>query len=189
MVKHRKTIINAAVFVVKEFGSSALTIPAVAQQSLLTEQQVHEHFLDREQLLVTLFKFACDDYLQHLSEYRVVQTRGCKVQLNLLLVNLLEYRESDQLCGLFKELWALALHDKILRLQLDVFYRSLHELLVQRITEIAPVYCQPQQVIDACCILQPFIEGFSVLRPVLPVSILKVSEQVSEQVSRLLSER
>lgn len=186
MKKQKERVIDAGQQVLKEFGIVAFSLQKVSQQSVVDLAEIHFHFKNENELLVTLLTIFTDQQSVYLQNYKVTESRDAKQTINLWLLNLLEQRESDNCCNFLKQFWCIALHDQQVHLVLDQYYRKLEKILADKLVVITSGTCSSQKIENASCFLLPFIEGYSLTRPTLPVSVLQLSEQLSESLYRIL---
>ena len=186
MEKQKERVIEAGTQVLKEFGIIAFSLQKVSQESAIDLTEIHFYFKNESALLVTLLATFTKQQSVYLQNYKVIVESDVKQMINLWLLNLLEHRESDSCCNFLKQFWCIALHDQQVHLVLDQYYRQLEKILADKLIVITSGTCSTQSIENASCFLLPFIEGYSITRSTLPVSVLQLSEQLSESLYRIL---
>jgi AcrR family transcriptional regulator len=189
MDEPREKIIDCAREVLKESGYQAFSMEKVARASSLELQELQLYFADRSRLLTVLATSFLESHCGYVESCSLEKKGAVQQALNQWLFNLLKHRESEACDLLFKEFWAIALHDREMRLVLDQYYRQLEQLFFNKLQVIASESCSRQQIEAACCFLLPFIEGYSVTRSTLPTSLLLLSEQLSSVLQTFLYQR
>lgn len=186
MEDQKEIIIDTAKRSLKERGIQHFSLQKVAQESAIDLSDIHIYFKNENALLVSLLTMFIEQQCLYLQNYEVVGNRNVKQTINLWLLNLLEHRENDNCSNFFKQFWSLALYDKQVRLVLDQYYRELQKILAIKLVLITSGNCSAQKIESASCFLLPFIEGYSVTRPTLPISVLQLSDQLSESIYQIL---
>ncbi len=186
MIDKSEHISYCAMQVLKEFGCSGFSMENVAEQANLELSTVLHYFKNKELLVESILLSFVEQYTTHLRTFKIEESRHADKALNQFFLNILEYRESDGCAVVFKELWAIALHNKELRLVLDQHYRELYQIVFQQLQVIAPEYCEESKIDHAVCFVLPFMEGYSLTRSTLPASVLFLSEQLSKVVKDIL---
>lgn len=179
-------ILSAALQLLKEVGCAGFSLEKVAQRANLSQTSVLLHFKNKNVLLDVLLSDFIDAYFVHLRNYQAPPSKLPEQALGALLLHMLKYRESPQCVQLFKEFWAFSNHYKTGHLALDQYYRELQSVIAGHLTAIAPVDCSEQKIQFSASILLPFVEGYSITRTTLPISILQLVEQLSVVLKRIL---
>lgn len=179
-------ILSAGLQLLKEVGCEGFSLAKVAESANLAQSAVLLHFKNKTVLLDILFSDFIDAYFVHLRNYRPPKSKLAEQALGSLLLHMLRYRESPLCVQLFKEFWVFSNHNKIGYLALDQYYRQLHAVIVEQLTTIAPAGCTEQKIEFSASILLPFVEGYSITRTTLPISILQLVEQLSLVLKRIL---
>lgn len=181
-------IIDCAEQLLKESGANAFSMVKVAEASNVDLSYLQSHFKSKSLLLTALATSFLESHCAYLHSCQLECSRHVQQDLNQWLLSLLKYRESDACDTIFKELWAIALHDQGVRLVLDQYYRQLQHLTFHKLQIIAPENCSAQRIESASCFLLPFIEGYGLTRSTLPISLLLLSEQLSKALLMILEE-
>jgi|GEM_PF-1079769 len=187
MVDQQTTLILAtALQLLKESGCEGVSVAKVADRANLSQSTVLLHFENKNALLDVVFSDFIDAYFVHLRNYQAPKGKPAEEALGSLLLHMLKYRENTLCTQLFKEFWAFSNQHKAGYLALDQYYRELHAVIVEHLTGIAPAGCAEQKIEFSASILLPFVEGYSITRTTLPISILQLVEQLSIVLKRIL---
>ncbi len=179
-------ILSAGLQLLKELGCEGFSMAKVADRAALPQSTVLLHFKNKSVLLDVLFSDFIDAYFVHLRNYQAPARKVAEQALGSLLLHMLKYRESTLCAQLFKEFWVFSNHHKSGRLALDQYYRELHAVIVEHLRNIAPVGCAEQKIQFSASTLLPFVEGYSITRATLPISILQLVDQLSLVLKRIL---
>ncbi|WP_019616045.1 TetR/AcrR family transcriptional regulator [Psychromonas ossibalaenae] len=182
----RDHISCCAMQVLKESGCAGFSIENVAVQANLELSTVLLYFKNKEILVESILISFVEQCTAHLKSFKIEENRHADKALNQFFLDVLEYRESDACAAVFKELWAVSLHNKELRLVLDQYYRELYQIVFQQLQTAAPEFCDELKIDHAVCFVLPFMEGYSLTRSTLPASVLFLSEQLSKVVKDIL---
>lgn len=108
-------------------------------------------------------------------------------KLSLLFLHILDDIETNDCAVVFKEIWAIAERNSLVKKAVDEYYKKVYAMLYQALKERAPKNCKEQQINNAVAILLPFIEGYCITSPNLNVSTKKLSEQLGLILYNLLN--
>ncbi|WP_415228169.1 TetR/AcrR family transcriptional regulator [Psychromonas sp.] len=184
--EQKELILSAALQLLKELGCEGFSLAKVADRANIPQSTVLLHFKNKSVLLDILFSDFIDAYFVHLRNYQAPEGLIAEKALGALLLHMLKYRESTLCVQLFKEFWVFSNHNKMGYLALDQYYRELHAVIVKHLTSIAPVDCAEQKIQFSASVLLPFVEGYSITRTTLPISILQLVDQLSIVLKRIL---
>lgn len=186
MGEPRQHILDCAKQLLKTSGYHAFSMTRVAEVSAIDLHFLQSHFESKSLLLTTVAISFLEEHCAYFSRCQIERTGHIQQDLNRWLVSLLQYRESEGCDLLFKEFWAIALHDQEMRLILDQYYRQLAHITAGNLQAIAAENGAEQKIESASCFLLPFIEGYGLMRPALPVSLLLLAEQLSRALQTIL---
>ena len=188
MDKQVADILDCAKQLLKESGANAFSMAKVAEASNVDFSYLQSHFKSKSLLLTALATSFLESHCAYLNTCQIERSRHVQQDLNQWLLSLLQYRESEGCDTIFKELWAIALHDQEVRLVLDQYYRQLQHITFNKLQSIVPESCSAQKIESASCFLLPFIEGYGLTRSTLPISLLLLSELLSKSLWIILLE-
>jgi AcrR family transcriptional regulator len=155
-------ILRAARTVLASVGYARLTMRAVASRAGLTVGNLAYHFPSKRGLVRALILSLVADYQAKSNEY--LRTVGHRRRGGFagLLRWLVEDSVSTETSRLFRELWAMALHDEVIAAAMDRFYAEAHErvVLLLRLTQPALRRRRAQDIVQ---LMGAISEGANVL--------------------------
>jgi len=155
-------ILRAARTVLASVGYARLTMRAVASRAGLTVGNLAYHFPSKRGLVRALIMSLVADYQGKSNEY--LRTVGHRRRGGFagLLRWLVEDSVSTETSRLFRELWAMALHDEVIAEAMDRFYAQAHErvVLLLRLTQPALRRRRAQDIVQ---LMGAISEGANVL--------------------------
>lgn len=173
-----KVIIEQTSLILKDEGSSGLTMRKVATNSGITLSNLQYHFPDRTKLLQSTtehFFKACEEII--LGELKAIEPKDAdstdrfiKKLVNLLIISDMD----DYLHGIFREIWALSLRNKELEETLLHFYRNYANWLSRLIAGFTK---HPDKISS---LLIPYADGYSITGRALPLSRKEVVNMLVE---------
>jgi len=180
-------ILNCAMTILKELGDQGLTMRKVAEAANMRLSNVQYYFKTKELLLGALLEGFLLDYAESMHLLSFSDQHDAEKKLSLLALHILNDIERSDCSVVFKEIWAIAERNRIVKKAVDDYYKKLHAMLFEALKQAAPENCQEQQVDNAVAILLPFIEGYCITSSNLNVSTKKLSEQLGFILHKLLS--
>jgi AcrR family transcriptional regulator len=163
-----KVIIEQTSLILKDEGSSGLTMRKVATNSGITLSNLQYHFADRTKLLqatVEHFFQVCEETI--LEELKAIEPKDQDSTDRFLkkLVGLLIIEDIDHYFnGIFREIWALSLRNKELEDSLLHFYKNFANWLTRLIAGFTK---HPDKITS---LLIPYADGYSITGRALPLS-------------------
>lgn len=151
-------ILDSAETVLREHGYAGFTTRRVADAAGIAPGNLAYHFPTKLELLRALIKRLMTHYSARFQEALQPPGRGLESLMRLLL----EESVSEEGSSLFRELWAMALHDEVVREAVDDFYDELIEGVQTALTRSYPA-ANPQDVRDLVQLLAVISEGTTVL--------------------------
>jgi AcrR family transcriptional regulator len=180
-------ILNCAMTILKESGDQGLTMRKVAEKADMRLSNVQYYFKTKELLLGALLEGFLLEYAGSMQLLSFSDQHESEEKLSLLSLHILEDIESSDCAVVFKEIWAIAERNNLVKKAVDEYYKKLHAMLFDALKQAAPENCQEQQVNNAVAILLPFIEGYCITSSNLNVSTKKLSGQLGLILYNLLS--
>ena len=120
-------VLDSAQLVLLHHGYASFSTRRVAQEAGIALGNLTYHFPTKAELVRALIDRLMSSYLAYFEEVLSVPGEG----LETLVRWLLEVAPDEAAMRLFREIWAMALHDDIVRKSIDDFY----DLLIERVTE------------------------------------------------------
>lgn len=188
MNEQREHILDCAQQLLKASGYNGFSMLKVAEASEIDLTCLQAHFKSESLLLTALATSFLESHCAYLNTQQIEIARHTQEALNRWLLSLLQYRESEACDAIFKELWAIALHDQEVRLVFDQYYRQLQHIISSKLQTTIAESSSAQKIESASCFLLPFIEGYGITRSTLPTSLLQLSEQLSRALLHILQD-
>lgn len=131
-------ILQAALHILVEEGSTAFTLQRVATECDLKIGNVTRHF-PRKEVLVNVLLNEILDSSDKLLKQRVYDTdMSPEDALFLVITETMENIKIKQTTHLFTEIWAMSNHNEILADRLDALYRYVHTLIGSFVKQLNP---------------------------------------------------
>ncbi len=122
-----RRILDGAQAVLIQHGYAGFTTRRVAEAAAMRPGNLSYHFPSKRELLRALIRRLIEEYAQRF--------RSLLLEPDLPLQSLVQWLLTDavaeQTVRMFRELWAMALHDAVIRRALDDFYDELMQGVVQ----------------------------------------------------------
>ena len=180
-------LLNCAMTILKESGDQGLTMRKVAEKADMRLSNVQYYFKTKELLLGALLEGFLLEYAESMQLLSISGQHDSEKKLSLLALHILNDIESSDCAVVFKEIWAIAERNSLVKEAVDEYYKKLHAMLFDALKQVAPENCQEQQVNYAVAILLPFIEGYCITSSNLNVPTKKLSEQLGLILYKILS--
>ena len=180
-------LLNCAMTILKESGDQGLTMRKVAEKADMRLSNVQYYFKTKELLLGALLEGFLLEYAESMQLLSISGQHDSEKKLSLLALHILNDIESSDCAVVFKEIWAIAERNSLVKEAVDEYYKKLHAMLFDALKQVAPDNCQEQQVNYAVAILLPFIEGYCITSSNLNVPTKKLSEQLGLILYKILS--
>lgn len=173
--------------ILKESGDQGLTMRKVAEKADMRLSNVQYYFKTKELLLGALLEGFLLEYAESMQLLSLPKQDNPEKKLSLLALHILNDIKSSDCAVVFKEIWAIAERNHLVKKAVDEYYKKLHTMLFDALKQVAPENCQEQQVNYAVAILLPFIEGYCITSSNLKVPTKKLSDQLGHILYKILS--
>ncbi|MEH6348361.1 MAG: TetR/AcrR family transcriptional regulator [Bermanella sp.] len=180
-------ILNCAMSILKETGDQGLTMRKIAEAADMRLSNVQYYFKTKELLLGALLEGFLLDYADSMQLLSFSDQHDSETKLRLLALHILRDIEKSDCAVVFKEIWAIAERNNLVKKAVDDYYKKLHRMLFDALKQVAPKNSEDLQVNNAVAILLPFIEGYCITSSNLNVSTNKLSDQLGLILYKLLS--
>ncbi len=158
----RDRIVAAAEQILVQRGYARLTLKAVADAIGIAVGNLTYHFPNREMLLEALIERTLAEYDARFARLLSMTTGSSGTRLAQVLEWAVDDSSSKHYSHLFRELWAMALHNRSVARSVERFYAQSIEDVVGRLAQhSAPL--GPQQLRVAIYLICAISEGCSVL--------------------------
>jgi AcrR family transcriptional regulator len=136
-------ILESARHVLLTHGYAGFTTRRVAASAKMRPGNLAYHFPSKRELLRALIAKLVDDYSNRLAEFLAESGVSLGKEIQTLVGWLLNDAVADETVRTFRELWAMSLHDSVIRRAVDDFYddvmRNVAELLQRQLPNVNPV--------------------------------------------------
>lgn len=131
-------ILKAALSLLIEHGSSALTLRRIAAECGLKAGNLAYYFASKEELIRELLDAIISSYEAAFETIYQAPEATADERFGQLVVFLLEDSNSKATTRIFPELWAMSNHDPFVRDRVEEMYRRARVVLIDLIAEINP---------------------------------------------------
>ncbi len=177
-------IIDCALELLCKKGDKGLTMRQVAVSSKMSLSNVQYYFKNRDALLVGLIDYylkECNEsYDNHLKN--VPDAEKLSEIIRLSICN----SESSTFCNVFKELWAIADRNQVVRDHLNDYYFFFAKKLHNELQTLATPYCSSQRIDEAVSLILPLIEGYSITKNAIPIDTVEMVKLITNQIMKLI---
>ena len=184
-----KLIVESAQDVLIEKGYAGFTTRAVAETAKISQGNLGYHFKTKQDLL----RAVVEDQVETILGRFATMLQGIDHEnangVDQLLRDIWKETTSDRVVRLFRELWAIAMHDSDVRDQIDDMYDDLMEKVVAMLQKFYP-NAEVQSLRESVQLLAIVSEGTSVLfgtrskRAVSQERMIEMISQVLDSVAR-----
>ena len=184
-----KLIVESAQDVLIEKGYAGFTTHAVAETAKISQGNLGYHFKTKQDLL----RAVVEDQVETILGRFATMLQGIDHEnangVDQLLRDIWKETTSDRVVRLFRELWAIAMHDSDVRDQIDDMYDDLMEKVVAMLQKFYP-NAEVQSLRESVQLLAIVSEGTSVLfgtrskRAVSQERMIEMISQVLDSVAR-----
>jgi AcrR family transcriptional regulator len=159
----RGTIVRAAAAVLTRDGYARFSLQRVADAAGIAPGNLNYYFPTKASLLETLVSYTLAQYRDraHKAESQVVSETGDL--LGDVLLRLMQDARSDQTNRLFRELWAIALHDPRVAKAMDSFYARSANAYLRRARHESGTSSGGEQLEGIIYLMLVISEGVSVI--------------------------
>lgn len=131
-------ILTAALTLLVEQGSKALTLRRIAAECGLKAGNIAYYFSSKEELLRELLDAIISSYEEAFDAIYHAPDTTAEERLERIVVLILEDIKTKQTTRIFPELWAMSNHDSFVRDRVDDLYRRARVVLNDLVGEINP---------------------------------------------------
>lgn len=178
-------IIECALSILRDKGDVGLTMRQVAVKTGISLSNLQFYFKNKNELLKGMVEFyfeKCallnDEYIDASKELNPEQ----KVH-KIILFGLMHSGEDIEQWKIFREFWAVATRNEKVNAHVEYYY-SEH---VRKLSDyLLPLAARKEDVDKAVTLLLPFVEGYSITSPVLPLEREQVAELLTRTVLDIL---
>lgn len=184
----RDKILACALKIIMEKGDSGLTMRKLAACAGMSLSNVQYYFASKDMVLkamVAVYAETCTRDLEALTRSITADTPEGRAR-NLILHGLEHGEHITEMCRIFRELWAIATRNRDVHRDLMGYYDNFSTLIADFIlgADASPVVRDRVR-----SLLLPYIEGYSITGPSLPLGKEAVAEMLVDLVMRVASEK
>jgi AcrR family transcriptional regulator len=151
-------VLDSAEKVLLHHGYAGFSTRRVAQEANIALGNLTYHFPTKAELVRALIDRLMSKYLEYFEDFLRTPSKG----LEALVRWLLEEAPDDESMRLFREIWAMALHDDIVRQSIDDFYDRMIERVTDTLIAAHPA-ADPRAISDLVHFVAVISEGSSVI--------------------------
>lgn len=151
-------VLDSAESVLLHQGYAGFSTRRVAQESNIALGNLTYHFPTKAELVRALIDRLMSKYLDYFEDFLRTPGRGVEGLVRWLL----EDAPEEDAMRLFREIWAMALHDDIVRQSIDAFYDRLIERVTETLISAHPT-ADPRAIGDLVHFVAVISEGSSVI--------------------------
>ena len=151
-------VLDSAEKVLLHHGYAGFSTRRVAQEANIALGNLTYHFPTKAELVRALIDRLMSKYLQYFEDFLRTPGQG----LEALVRWLLEDAPDEESMRLFREIWAMALHDDIVRQSIDDFYDRMIEQVTDTLIAAHPA-ADPRAISDLVHFVAVISEGSSVI--------------------------
>lgn len=151
-------ILNSAESVLRSHGYSGFSTRRVAQEAGIALGNLTYHYPTKAELIRALIGRLMPKYLERFEQSLLTPSGGLEAVVRWLLAESV----NEEAMWLFRELWAMALHDQDVRVSIDDFYDDMMERVINRLIATHPK-ADPREISDLVHLVAMMSEGSSVI--------------------------
>ncbi len=152
------SILKAALSVLIDEGAAAFTIRRIASACGMKVGNVSYHFPRKEMLVQVLLDDLVASYDAKLELNVRQRSLSAEERLRIVIKMCLDDICSKRTTRLFTELWALANHNDFIADRVQAFYRKVHAVIAEYVTELNPGL-SPDEVATIALFISASMEG------------------------------
>lgn len=179
-------IIECTVRIMRDRGDKGLTMRQVASSAGMSLSNLQYYFKNKDELLSGMVDFYLDQCAAALDEHIATSNaKNLREKLHGFIAFSLKYGENlTEVCKVFRELWAIATRNEDVNRQLEQYY-AIH---VEKLSAmIASETTNLDAVPKAVSIIIPYIEGYTITAPAMPVNMLELADILTNTVMHILA--
>ncbi|TPG37766.1 TetR/AcrR family transcriptional regulator [Flavobacterium pectinovorum] len=174
----KETIVKETINLLKEEGSSGITMRKIAARCSITLSNLQYHYPDKSILLQTVAQYFCKKCEENIEEELKALTPKNKTEekqfIKKLLEILLKYDDTSLESFVFREIWALSMRDEQLKSSLQKYYEDYNNKLINI---VAVIKNSPEEIVS---LLTPYAEGYSIIGKSIPLTKNKTIEMLEK---------
>ena len=174
----KEIIINQTINLLKEEGSSGITMRKIATRCGITLSNLQYHYPDKSVLLQTVAQYFCQKCEENIeTELKMLTPKNEteeKQFIKRLLEIVLKYDDTSLESFVFREIWALSMRDEQLSSSLQKYYEDYNNKLINM---VAMIKKSPEEIVS---LLTPYAEGYAIIGKTIPLTKDKTIEMLEK---------
>ncbi|QRY55988.1 TetR/AcrR family transcriptional regulator [Sphingobacterium siyangense] len=174
-------ILSTTINILTEKGAEKLSMRMVAKSANISLSNLQYYYKDKDLLFIATVEFyfeSCKKELTHaikmLTEY---STPDKDIFLEKVLSMLLIDSKTSHQTLMFQEIWTLAARNKELQKAVETYYKTYCIWMIDLISKFCS---KPDEIVS---FLIPFVEGYTIVHNVIPLTKEKVIEMMLKLIS------
>ena len=171
--------------IIRDNGDAGLTMRKIADCAGMRLSNVQYYFKSRDDVLaamVTLYFGQCESELRQAAESS--KSLGRRERTHRLILNVLHHGvEISDMCRVFRELWAISTRNDVVRSEMGSYYETLCSVLAKSILG-DDGSAELEHKVGS--FLLPYVEGYSITAPSLPMPMEQVATMLTDLTLRIL---
>jgi AcrR family transcriptional regulator len=185
----RGAIVRAAAAVLTRDGHARFSVQRVADEAGIAPGNLNYYFPTKASLLETLVNYTLAQYRKHARNAQPQLNFATRDSLGGVLLRLMGDARSDQTNRLFRELWAIALHDPQIAKAMDLFYTRSAGAYLRQARRNSEMASGGEELEAAIYLMLVISEGVSVIfgtRPAADRLFSRVRDSAHRAIMHLL---
>lgn len=183
----KQKILDCALRIIREQGDAGLTMRKIAECADMRLSNVQYYFKSKDDVLaamVTSYFAACESELRDVAAACASLNR--RDRAHRLITEVLHHgTELSDMCRVFRELWAISTRNEAVRVEMMRYYTTLCAVVAQSVLGDGATAEQEHRVGS---LLLPYVEGYSITAPALPMRMEAVADMLTDLVLVVTSE-
>ena len=175
----KQKILDCALRIMREQGDAGLTMRKIAECAGMRLSNLQYYFKSKDDVLaamVTAYFDACEAELKQVAASSA--SLGARERTHRLVTEVLHHgMELSDMCRVFRELWAIATRNEVVRDEMNRYYKALCVVIADSVLGEKGDAGQKQRVSS---LLLPYIEGYSITALALPMPMDDVADMLTD---------
>lgn len=174
-------ILSATIAILIREGAEKLSMRKVSKNAHLSLSNLQYYYKDKDMLLIATVEFYFESCKKELTEAIKILTAESTPDKDIFLEKVLNMLLVDGRSGhqvlMFQEIWTLASRNSELKNAVETYYKTYCLWLI----DLVSLFCKkPDEIVS---FLIPFVEGYTIVNNVIPISKEKIIEMMVKLIS------
>ena len=183
----QQRILDSALRIIRDQGDAGLTMRKIADCSGMRLSNLQYYFKSKDDVLaamVTSYFRDCESELKNIADSCESMNRRNRVRR--MMTEVLHHgTELSDMCRIFRELWAISTRNEVVRKEMMKYYESLCSVIE---ATVLGGDGSAKQTGKVGSLLLPFIEGYSITAPSLPMPLDQVADMLTDLTMDLIED-